>query len=373
VGVPYLLNEAPFTNPADNPVVVLPRVFPAAGAAGPSSVALPFAVNPDLRIPYSLQYNLTLEHSRWGNGFRLSFISTGTRKTDYFYDYNAPLPDDRPYASKPRPFPQYPGISYFTNGAGHQYRAMTAEVERRMSKGLQFQSSWTWARDIGDVERGRSPENPHDRLRDRGVWTDIPTHRFTTNLIYELPVGRGRTFMTRVNRLVDFVIGGWDISAVYSYYSGMFLTPLWTGPDPAGTAFSSSTTPANVTIRPDRLRDGNLPGDQRSINGWFDAAAFARPPVGRFGTSSTGVIKGPDVNVWHMGFYKSFPVREQLRFRYEATATNFFNHPNYSNPAMNISQVGAVGVITGTGGVHGQAVGDYGAARTFRMGLRMEW
>jgi hypothetical protein len=372
-GVPFILNEAPFTNPAENPVVVLPRVFPAAGAAGPSSVALPSAVNPRLVIPYSLQYNLTVEHSRWDTGFRLSFIGTGTRKTDYFYDYNAPLPDNRPYISKPRPFPQYPAISYFTNGAGHQYHALTAEVERRMAKGLQFQSSWTWARDIGDVERGRAPENPHDRRRDRGVWTDIPTHRFTTNLIYQLPVGKGRSFLNQANRLVDFVIGGWDVSAVYSYYSGMFLTPLWSGPDPTGTAFTSSSTPANVTIRPDRLRNGNLPEAERSLTRWFDIGAFAAPQAGSFGTSSTGVIKGPNVNVWHMGFFKSFRVREQVRLRYEATATNFFNHPNYSNPAMNISQIGAVGVITGTGGVHGSAVGDYGVARTFRMGLRMEW
>ena len=74
------------------------------------------------------------------------------------------------------------------------------------------------------------------------------------------------------------------------------------------------------------------------------------------------------MNVWHMGFFKSFPIGEQVRIRYEATATNFFNHPNYSNPAMNISQIGAVGVITGTGGVHGQAVGDYGAARSISHG-----
>jgi hypothetical protein len=348
-------------------------VFPSDGAAGPSSVALPSAVNPSLLIPYSLQYNVTLEHSRWDTGFRLSFISTGTRKTDYFYDYNAPVPDARPYVSKPRAFPQYPSISYFTNGAAHQYRALTAEVERRMARGLQFQSSWTWARDIGDVERGRAPENPYDRRRDRGAWTDIPTHRFTTNLVYQIPVGKGRPFLSQSNRVVDFVIGGWELSAVYSYYSGMFLTPLWTGPDPTGTVFTSSSTAAIVTIRPDRLRDGNLPGDQRSISGWFDASAFAAPQPGRFGTSSTGVIKGPPVNVWHMGFYKGFRIREQVRLRYEATATNFFNHPNYNNPAMNISQIAAVGVISGTGGVHGSAVGDYGGARTFRMGLRMEW
>ena len=51
VGVPFILNEAPFNNPADNPVVVLPRVFPAAGAAGPSSVALPSAVNTESADP----------------------------------------------------------------------------------------------------------------------------------------------------------------------------------------------------------------------------------------------------------------------------------------------------------------------------------
>lgn len=372
-GVPFVLNEAPFNNPAGNPVIVLPTVFPTGGAAGLSSVALPSAVDSNLLIPYSLQYNLTVEHSRWGTGFRASFIGTGTRKTDYFYDYNAPAAGNQPYISKPRAFPQFPNVNYFTNGAGHQYHGVTIEAERRMARGLQFQTSWTWARDIGDVERGRSPENPHDRLRDRGVWTDIPTHRFTTNLVYQLPVGKGRHYLSQTNRALDFLIGGWDLSGVYSYYSGQFLTPLWTGPDPAGVFFTSSSTPANVTIRPDHLRDANLPAGQRSLNGWFDASAFARPATGRFGTSANGVIKGPHVNVWHMGFFKSFTPWEGLRVRYEATATNFFNHPNYNNPATNISQIGAVGVITGAGAVHGSAVGDYGGARTFRMGLRVEW
>ena len=242
-----------------------------------------------------------------------------------------------------------------------------------MSKGLQFQSSWTWARDIGDVERGRSPENPYDRTRDRAVWTDIPTHRFTTNIMYELPVGRGRPLLSQAARAVDFLIGGWQMSAVYSYYSGAFLTPLWTGPDPTGTVFTSSSTPASVTIRPDHLRDANLPGSQRRVDGWFDAKAFAPPAAGRFGTSARGVIKGPNVNVWHMGMFKSFPLMEGVKLRYEATATNFFNHPNYSNPATNISQAAAVGVISGAGGVHGSSVGDYGGPRTFRMGLRLEW
>jgi hypothetical protein len=62
-----------------------------------------------------------------------------------------------------------------------------------------------------------------------------------------------------------------------------------------------------------------------------------------------------------------------MRFRYEATATNFFNHPNYSNPATNISQGASVGVISGVGGVNGSSTGDQPGARAFRMGLRFEF
>jgi hypothetical protein len=128
-----------------------------------------------------------------------------------------------------------------------------------------------------------------------------------------------------------------------------------------------------VTIRADQLRDGNLPGDQRTVNRWFDASAFGGPPIGRFGSSAKGVIVGPHVNVWHMGFFKSFNLSESIRLRWELTATNIFNHPNYSNPATNISQAASVGVISGVGGVNGASTGDQPGARNFRMGLRLEW
>jgi carboxypeptidase family protein len=372
-GVPFVVNEEPYNNPANTPVITLPQVFPSAGGAGPASISLPSAVNPNLQMPYSMQYSLTIEHSRWDTGFRVSYIGTNTRQGIYSYNYNSPVPDDRLYINKPRPFPQYPGITYFVNGAGHQYHSFIAEVERRMARGLQFQSSWVWARDIGDLERGQALENPYDRQRERSVAPDIPTHRFTTNWIYQLPWGKGRAFLSNAHPALNAVVGGWDISGIFSYYSGQFLTPLWTGPDPTGTAFSGNATRPIVTIRPEQLRDANLPEDQRSVNRWFDASAFGAPPVGRFGSSAKGVIKGPNVNVWHMGLFKSFNFRENVRLRWELTATNFFNHPNYSNPATNISQAASVGVISGVGGVNGQSTGDLPGARNFRMGLRLEW
>ena len=52
------------------------------------------------------------------------------------------------------------------------------------------------ARDIGDLERGESPENAYDRKRERAVWLDIPTHRITSNLVWRLPFGRGQRFLS---------------------------------------------------------------------------------------------------------------------------------------------------------------------------------
>jgi hypothetical protein len=121
VGVPYNIAEPAFTNPADKPTVILPVVFPLTGAGGPSTVSIPGAINPDLKIPYSMQYNFTAEHQRWDTGFRISYIGTNTRHGVWSYDFNQPAPDTRPYVDKPRAFPAYPGVNYATNGAGHQY------------------------------------------------------------------------------------------------------------------------------------------------------------------------------------------------------------------------------------------------------------
>ena len=123
-------NGNPFTNPTV-PMVVLPRCFRPAGS-GPATIALPLAINPDLSMPYTHQSNVTVEHERWNTGFRVSYVATLGREMWYQRDINAPVPDDRLYVNKPRPFPQFPEIIYADNGATHDYHGVTFEAERRM-------------------------------------------------------------------------------------------------------------------------------------------------------------------------------------------------------------------------------------------------
>ncbi|MFN3323797.1 MAG: carboxypeptidase-like regulatory domain-containing protein [Bryobacteraceae bacterium] len=367
-GSPFVLNEPLFTNAVNAPEVIFPRVFPTT-AGGLSSVGLPAAFRPDLRIPYSMQYNATVEHQRWSTGFRLSYIGTNTRQGEWSYNINQPVGDDRLFVDKPRMFPRYPAISYFTNGAGHQYHAMAIEVERRFARGLAWQWTYTLARDIGDLERGESPEDAYNRQRERAVWENIPTHRMTGNLIYQLPVGKGKRFLSNAGRVVNGILGGWEVSTIYLLQSGQFLTPLWTGPDPTGTAFTSNRTAPNVTRRPDHFFDANLPAGQRSVTGWFNPAAFGAP-ANLWGSAAKGVIKGPGSNVWHAGLVKYFDLNERMKLRWEYIATNAMNHPNWANPNTNITTQALVGVIQGVGGVAGL---DQAGPRTGRMSLRLEW
>jgi hypothetical protein len=360
---PFVINEPTYTNPQPVPNVILPVVFPTS-VAGPTSITLPGAVRRDLRTPYSMQYNFTIEHQRWDTGFRASYIGTNTRQGEWNYNINQPLPDNRLFVDKARAFPRYPNINYLSNGAGHQYNSLTLEAERKFARGLAYQLSWVWARDIGDLERGESPENAYDRQRERAVWLDIPMHRVTGNLIYELPFGKGSRGFKRA------VLHGWEWNSVYSFFSGEFLTPQWTGVDPTGTAFTNNRTPAQVTIRPNHLRDANIPVSRRTTASWFDISAFTAPTPGSYGTSAKGVIKGPGSKVVNVGLAKTFRLGEFFRLRWEMTSTNFFNTPNYNNPGTNIVSVASAGAITGAGGEQDL---DAGGPRNFRMGLRLDW
>jgi hypothetical protein len=370
---PFVFTETPFTNPAA-PSVVLPTVFPAAGTAGPSSIALPLAVNPNVTLPYSHQFSLTVEHERWNTGFRVSYVATLGRDMWYTRDVNSPVADERLYNEKPRPFPQYPSITYADNGAGHDYHGVTIEAERRFSGGLFFQAAYTTATDTTEtVEWTNAIENPFDLARERGRDSATPLHRLTTAVIYELPFGHGKRWLSTAPTAVDLALGGWEISVVGYLQSGNFLTPTISVPDPTGTRFTTAATRPVISIRPDQLRDPQLADP--TIDRWFDVSAFGAPPIGRFGTAERGAIESPGLNLWHFGLLKRFRFSDHPGtpiFRIEATATNIFNHPQWASPNVNVTptnvSAGRISAIGGSAGAIQQA-----GMRSIRLGLRMEW
>lgn len=366
--VPFNIAEPAFTNQVGS-LFRLPIAYPSSGGSGPATVGLPNAFRPDLRVPWSMQYTLTLERQQWDTGFRLTYSGTNTRQGVYRYDINSPLVDGSLYVDKPRRFPRYPGINYTDNGAGHQYHGLSFEAERRNLRGLHWQFYYTLAKDIQDLENGESPEYAYDRARERSTWGALPRHRVSGNVIYDLPFGRGKKFGSGMNRAANAVLGGWQISSIYIYETGGAITPLWTGPDPTGTRFTQGRTRPNVTIRPDRIADGRL--SNPTVERWFDITAFAAPPVGRFGNSGKGVLYGTPVNVLHGTIAKQFFYKERVKTRIELLGNNVLNRPNYRDPNLVINQAGVAGVVN----LHMDRNTKFDSAipRELQAQLRVEW
>jgi hypothetical protein len=267
-------------------------------------------------------------------------------------------------------------------------------VNRRFTKGLTFTASYTLAKNLAD-NAGPSPTgfagetgggrvtNSLDRRADRGDVYATRRHRFLNTFVYELPFGRGRTFMNNSGRFLDLLLGGWQISSILTLQSGPFLTPVFSGGDPSGT-----NAPSRGSQRPDRLGapNGSVPDPDR--NRWADRGAFVCPgrapgplqfdcrvgavpgrdpaPIARFGNSGVGILTGPGTFSLNMGLAKRFTLHERVNLRLEGSFTNLPNWTNLGDPNLNIADTN-FGVITGSRGV------DFGGGRTGQVSLRLEF
>ncbi|MBS1827066.1 MAG: TonB-dependent receptor [Acidobacteria bacterium] len=354
-GAPFELRES-FTNliSPTGPAFSFPRPFPAAGFVLGGTGAS--GLNTQLRTPYSYQYNFTIEGETLGMGLSATYMSTLSRKNTWTRDLNQPVADTRPYADKfaIRPFRYLASASFTENGGSHSYHALLLKAERRFGNGLFYSTNLTWAKSMGDDWGG--VEDAFNRGRERSRGGQIPPLRFVAVGLYELPIGNGKRFAAGAPKAVNYVIGNWSLSGTWVAQKGVYFAPSFSGNDPSFTNRRSG--------RPDRLADGNLPVGQRTLDRWFDTTAFVMPAngIGRFGTAGDAILEGPGLNVLHFGLVKDLPLYERFRLRLEMASTNFFNHPNFSNPSATVG-TSAYGRILGT-------VGDDGN-RNFQLTLRL--
>ncbi len=274
-----------------------------------------------------------------------------------------------------RPYRNFNAVLDRANGASGKYHAMTVEVTKRFSRGLSFQNSWVWAKNLsnanGPAPAGFSAENGpttldyFDIAQDYGDVAFTRRHRFVSTFLWELPVGIGRQHMSSISKAADALVGGWQISGIVILQTGPFLTPFFSGADPSGTG--ANVRGVQGTQRPDRTGNGNLANP--TPEQYFDRSAFIVPAnnIGRFGNAGVGILHGPGTSVFSLALGKQFRVTERLNLRYEATMTNLFNHTNLDIPTtLNIGS-GTFGRIQAT------QKADLAGPRTIQMSLRLSF
>jgi hypothetical protein len=342
--------------PTHTPLLSFPSPFPAnLNQVGTASFEYAFPIH--YRDPTVQQWNATFEHDMGHDiGVRLSYTGSHGSNLENFNDLNQ-VPANTGVAA-PLVYPIWGIIQSVVNQGISNYNSYTALVEKRMSHGLQFQSSYVLTRDLSDaggaVPTAFAPaggnwvsDKNNPRLDYGNVMFDR-RHRVLTTALYQLPFGRGATFLSSSGRLMDAAVGGWQLGGVLVFQSGAFLTIGQQSVDSANTGILNTLGSARADI---------VPGvNPRAVHGltnsagpvYINPAAFTLPPVnaGRFGTSSVGNVVGPGTDAVSLSLIKSIKITEQLQFQFGAQAANALNHRNYDVPNQFVDAQG-FGTISG--------------------------
>ena len=238
--------------------------------------------------------------------------------------------------------------------AAMNFSALETVLRQRVSHGLEFTFNYTYAKALtnsagnypvnvaGALFGGQGAfQNYYNGAADWGPAGYDIRHNVSATGVYALPVGRGQTYLSNTNRVLDEAIGGWRIAAAGVGYTGFPETIL--GPGNNSNSYGNS--------RPNQYR--KLKIVNRSIDNWYGTdpsatpcttagvddgtCAFGTPASNAFGTASNGNTRGPGYLNIDMSMFKDFHIiREQtVGFRFDAF--NAFNIASYGNPDTGIT------------------------------------
>lgn len=197
------------------------------------------------------------------------------------------------------------------------YHAMQLWLNRRFSKRLAFQASYTWAHAISDVALTsftNTTSDPFNFANDKGDADLDRRQTFVGNVVYELPSFRSW------GKAAEFTLGNWQVNGIASYF-GATPIDITTGANTLGTASAVGQRP-NYTGQPLYLDTGDA-----RIH--LNPAAFARPAPGQLGTLGKGSVRGKSITNFDLSLAKNWRYKERYQFQFRAEFFNIFNHPNF--------------------------------------------
>ncbi|HUY13411.1 MAG TPA: TonB-dependent receptor [Terriglobia bacterium] len=240
-----------------------------------------------------------------------------------------PFPNFRQNLSLPpsQTFPTY--IEWLDSGSNSNYNGLQFTIEKRMSRGLSFLTSYTWSKamsQVSDFEAGlRGIQDRYHRNLEWGLWDNDTPQRLVNSLTYMLPFGAGEKYAT--SGTVGRILGHWQLNGIVTYSSGQPLA--------IGIPFDTSGTGAGN--RPNCLATSG--GFSPTINQWLNPAAYAMPATYFFGNCSpTPGPRAPGISTWDTSLFRNIQISETKYFQFRAEFFNTFNTPQFGSPNTTINQ-----------------------------------
>ncbi len=322
---------------ATAPVPTGAAAFANLNLAAPKNVSVVSYLNTNV-TPQVTEWNLQFQRQMGTNTVvSLGYVGDhGARMPGYYNQNEYEFGVDTNLADT-RQFPLLNTVSVYNTYGKSNYHSLQAEVERRMTNGLQVTGSFTWEKETDNSCGAYDCQQPQD-FRNLGLEEglsnlDVP-YRLVISALYDLPFGRGKKFGSNWNRPMELALGGWQFNGIYTLQSGMPFD-LSEGGGSQGT------------IRPDIVTKPSVnPG---SITNYFNTAAFTPSPAtlyidgsnqtisfDRPGTAGRNVMLGPGLSNLDFAVFKNFHVNDRVNVSFRVQFYNITNTPHFGQPVANI-------------------------------------
>jgi hypothetical protein len=292
-----------------------------------SAVANP-AINPTLthlKMGENDHYSLAVEEEITPKTlFEAAWVGNHALHLQATDDFNDPSPGPGAVQAR-RPYQPWGAIVNQSQDQDATYESLQTKLEQRASNGLTALVSYTWSKMLQEAqtpavggnlgyEHTYSPYNIPQNLAMSGT--------------YQLPVGRGRSFLNKSNGAVDAVLGGWQVQTIIVLRSGIPYTPV-VGSDVANTGVGSQ--------RPNLNPAGGSKAFKTSLKQWFDPTAYVAAPQYTYGTVRANVLESDMHRQYDASIFKNFALPGESSLSFRAEAFNISNTTSFSAPGSTIT------------------------------------
>ena len=220
------------------------------------------------------------------------------------------------------------------------YNALQLTAHQRFSRGLAFQLNYTWAKCLtnnqgyygryGDATASQASadvsfqQNVYNINQDYGFCDHDVTNVFNGYLTYDLPYGKNRMFGKDANKVVNAILGDWQVNTIFTVHGGFPISML----DWAGDAGTGSFQPRPDCVAPSR----QTPFKNNETGGylWFDPTTMRDPAPNKFGNCGVSTERGPGIAQLDVGLSKHFPITEHQNVEFRFEAINALNTPIFT-------------------------------------------
>jgi Carboxypeptidase regulatory-like domain len=310
--------------------------------------------NPNNRTPYSEQWNLTVQRQLMDDmTLDVAYVGNANKKQIGYDPINSALtPGPGPIQPR-RLLPDYGDLDGGNNKFSSKYNSMRVNLVKRFSRGLQLDANYTWGRSMTNSSSlaEATVQNPYN-LRQEWERASIDLrHIFQLAYVYEFPFGRGKKWGANLNPVVNGILGGWSAEGITRAQTGAPLNPR-INQDRANVG-RTYQRPDATGISPD--------SGPKTVEQWFNTAAFALPASYTYGTSGAFVISYPGRYNWDLALQKDFHLLEGHVLQFRAESYNLPNSVSFNavNAAFDGNNFGGVTSAT--------------AARQLQLALRYQF